>query len=419
MVSKFDPMQAAATAATPTCPKCGTVLPAPKPTTITSPPSDPDQIPNPNELPEEPEPQQGEPEDDDTLLSVPLISGLEDSRADDPPLDSSLLKTTSDEDLASKAIRVKRKSARVEKQLTSWDDRDPGDEESGQRRRPTPAWVKGLKVAAIAVVPVALLILIVYGVLASMKDKPEVEREPEVTAVSLARDRLSELERASLARSTSKEVFLNARAVAEQFLKAETWEQRRNFVREPDRVAPLMQEHYAKPGNPDGAIPYRELPEDSKLAVHNSLLLLSVEMEDFTRRPLAVEQVSADQFLVDWESWVGHCGVPWDELDERRPSEPFLLRARIKERDYYNYGFQDDRWASWQLEDLNGDHRIFGYVDSTGPLMIRLATETRREKKAIYVLLKVRFPEDAPAGDQVEITEFVARGWVSPSISGD
>ena len=98
-----------------------------------------------------------------------------------------------------------------------------------------------------------------------------------------------------------------------------------------------------------------------------------------------------------------------------------MVRVRAKERDYYTYGFRDDAWVSWQLEDREGNHRVFGYVERNSPehIELRLMTKGKKgqRKNPVYMLLKVRFPENAPAGDQLEIVEVVTKGWVAPDAN--
>jgi hypothetical protein len=254
-----------------------------------------------------------------------------------------------------------------------------------------------------------------------VRDEDPPPNGPATDEASLARAALSELEAAAMEDIASEEIYAKSKEVAEKFLDANSWEERLAYVRDPERVRPLMEQHYSRPGNDDGPVLHREIPEKAEVLVHLSYLMLAITMPDFSVRPLAIERISEDQFLVDWESWVGYCGVPWTEFDTHRPTEPFVLRARVFQRNYFNFGFRDDTWASWQLEDRAGDHRIYGYVGREDPKMIELVAQTEdRPNPAtpVYLLLKVRFPENAPSADQVEITEMIGRGWILPREEG-
>ncbi|MFT5108450.1 MAG: hypothetical protein ACI8XO_002463 [Verrucomicrobiales bacterium] len=418
-VSKSNPYQAAI----PTCPTCGTHL------------SREPAIPNPSELGLEAAGQEEEElleiVSDRAVVPNPsfggaLITQLGSDASSDPQLDPTRLKSTSDEDLASvveERIRVKRSSKRVKKELTSWDGgdqegaEDDGSLGGGRRQRldrRLPSWLKWLKIAAIAAVPVAFVGLAAYGLVVSLKNNDVIKPRAESTPASKARAALSDLEAAALDRQQSQQAFENARLVAEKFLDAPNWQKRLAFVREPERVRPLMERHYARPENPDGPFVHRPMGKNGKVVVHRSLMLLTVETEERDRLPLAVERIDEDTYLVDWESFVGHNEVPWMEIDTLLRTEPFVLRARIRKREYYNYGFQDSDWSSWQLEDRPGDHRLFGYVDRGGPLDTELFQHIADAKGSVYILLKVRYPQDAPAGDQLEITEVIAKGWIQP-----
>ncbi len=382
-LAKFDPTKLGAP---PTCPACGTVLSLPPP----SAPVWSEAVRDPSAL----------------------ISHLPNRKPSDP-LDSSRVKQTNTQEmvsLASERVRVKRKSKRVMKQLTSWEQsREELDRE--RHPQPTPAWLRKTKIALLALVSAALLGLMVYGVIASMREGGAIS-EPEKAETGSSP--FSELEAASFDRTESKRVYARARAAAEQFLDAATWQERLSFCRDPKRVRMLMAEDHSNPARPDGPVARRPLPDQAKVVVNGSLILLSIEMDDFSRRPLAIERLSDDRYRVDWESWVGHCEIPWDELGQRRSALPFRLRARMLRRDYYNHGFQDERWTSWQLEDRTGQHRIFGYVEHQHPVLIQLESAARSQatNRPIHVLLEVRFPQSAPAGDQVEITKIITLGWV-------
>jgi hypothetical protein len=396
-LSKCDPEAVVA----PTCPRCGWALDV----------SQDPYVPDSSELLDD---------------GPEIISEELDRPADAPPmtepdleelqLDQARMKRTTDDELFSRAedrIRVKRKSERVEKELTSWDDIDAGVDESRPGRR-KPTWLKVLRGGAIAAVPIALLCLMVYGLIASLQDKEEVQREPEITEAEVARESLSALEAAALERESSNQIYARVRAVAERFLNAASWQDRLALVREPDRVAPLMERFYADPDNPDGPVPHLPLPPEGKILVHESLLLISVGKEDRRTLPLALELTAPDEYRVDWESFVGFCEVPWNEIPDRRPIEPFLLRAKVKPGNFYNFGFRDDSWSNWHLDDRRGEQRLYGYAELNGVTESDLKLHLGRSKKQVYLLLKVRFPEDAPSPHQVEITEVIAKGWVAP-----
>ena len=418
-LAKCDPDSAVL----PTCPRCGWAL------DISRDLPPPVPVPNPNEFEAEEEVEAEiitagtEPSAASPLLpksgtaARELISNLSSGRPADPLLDADRLKHTTDKELVSKAeerIRVKRQSRRVAKELTGWDEEEAQveierAESRPRRRRRTPLWNQFARLTVNVFVPAGLVCLVVYGVIASLREKEVVVPEPEISAAEAARNSLPALEAAALERDQSKEIYMRVRAVAEQFLNAGTWQERLAVVRQPGRVGPLMERYYSDPDNPDGPVPHRPIAENGRVQVYKSLLLIAIENEDRSRRPLAVERSAQDgEYRVDWESFVGHCEVSWKEIPEKRPSQPFVLRARVKRGNFFNFGFRDDKWTCWHLDDATGEHRLYGYTKRNGATEIGLVEAQRGTKEeAVYVLLKVR------SAHQVEITEVIAKGWVA------
>ena len=97
------------------------------------------------------------------------------------PLDTSRVKQTNTQEMlspASERIRVKRKSNRVVKQLTTWDkSREELDRE--RRTHPTPDGLRTTTIAALALVSATLLGLTIYGVIASMREGGAISESEE------------------------------------------------------------------------------------------------------------------------------------------------------------------------------------------------------------------------------------------------
>ena len=205
-------------------------------------------------------------------------------------------------------------------------------------------------------------------------------------------------------------------------MNAKTYQERLGFVRDADRVEPLMKRYYES--NPDGPFSFREPTEGWQMRPYQSFLLTTVISQDFAQHPIAVEQREEDgRYMVDWESFVGYCEIPWDEITERKSTEPFLLRARASVGDYYNHGFyppepsqtgdppNKDGWACIKLEDRGQQNTIYGYVKIDDPVLQDLA-KVMTPSGSVFITVKVAYPPDGKAANQFLITELVSRGWV-------
>ena len=196
------------------------------------------------------------------------------------------------------------------------------------------------------------------------------------------------------------------------FLTSDSIEKRLAFVRDPDRVKPLMQKYYGdEEFEPEG---FEELNR-TEIRHLGAFLTSFVRIGDFSSGPIAVERIGdGDQisYRVDWESWVGYCEMSVEELFRRKPTEAKLMRIILRRGSYYNYGFSDDRvWAACRLGFRNSDRSLLAYArrDSKEGAVL---TELLQNTDSVPYTLKIRYPENARSGDQVEIVELLSQGWI-------
>jgi hypothetical protein len=199
--------------------------------------------------------------------------------------------------------------------------------------------------------------------------------------------------------------------VVEGFLKAPDLATMLGYVRDRKRVEPLVRGYYAL--HDYAPSPYRELAPFGNLKFQKSFLSIDVEMEDFSSRPIAVEKTK-EGYLVDWESWVGYCEMPWAELRRVKPTKPVLMRVRVSSVSYYNFNFSDDRkWESYHLTDVSDEYSVYGYVEKYSELAGQLAP-AKEEGRSGAMIVRLRFPEEAMSDNQVFIEDIVTVGWVLP-----
>ncbi|MDB4438215.1 hypothetical protein N9195_01350 [bacterium] len=197
-----------------------------------------------------------------------------------------------------------------------------------------------------------------------------------------------------------------------RFVSAESPEELKQYVREPERVGPLLDRYYEK-------VEYEALGFESvnKLQVSylGELITTVVTTADFLSSPIAVERIVDGEdeiYKVDWESWIGYCDYTPEEMREKRPSKPFEIRVVVEPASYYNYVFVDDqKWRSLGLEIKGSVYSFLGYVerDSEQDKSLRVLMKNAR---GVPCLLKVAYPPGSRAKDQVEILEVVTEGWV-------
>jgi hypothetical protein len=207
----------------------------------------------------------------------------------------------------------------------------------------------------------------------------------------------------------SEEDYAEAVKVTKQFLASVSIEATMPFIRDPQRVRPLMEEFYREaPWRP---MLVRKLAPREHFQTRKQMLAGMVEVDDFSRRPIAFLR-TPEGIKVDWESFVGFGDIPWDRLATARPTRPVLLRVHLVQDDYYNVDFTDARThACFRMMSHDYAHRLYGYAKRDQPVFGRLM-ERSHPQAFTMPTVKVRFKEGGLSSEQVEITEVVSDGWL-------
>ena len=255
-----------------------------------------------------------------------------------------------------------------------------------------------------------LLVLILTGVFYSMKDRPaeavtEVqsgEGAPVVTEVAAG-------PAASSARAQGEGAFLvEAEPLAQRFLAATSVEELLPLVRDPATSEARMRDFY-----PNGEV---EAPGLANFNLSRQVSFLgkvgtvAVRTGDFEDRLLAFVE-TPEGLKIDWESWVGWSGIPWQEFTSSMPTSGHLFRVILSPVEYYNFAFADEsEWQSYRLESPDRQHAIYGYAPRGSVLSQRVRPPGESKRAMLTLLLK--FPVGAESNTQVEIESLLAEGWV-------
>ena len=153
------------------------------------------------------------------------------------------------------------------------------------------------------------------------------------------------------------------------FIRAETVEQRLEFVREPKRLKPLMEAWYAAnvppvdvkgAGKLDISVPHSKLLEDKG----RNFVILALGVGDSGVHIYAVEQTSGGMKL-DWETAIGYQPMPLEEFKKKQPKEGVAFRVKVKPSDYYNHAFGDEN--KYRAVELSypgrSEFKLWGYID--------------------------------------------------------
>ena len=198
------------------------------------------------------------------------------------------------------------------------------------------------------------------------------------------------------------------RQTVRDFLAAETVDEVLARSRGGEDFHDVIREYHSR--QPLAPVVARKIAPTGRVQRSQGLWAVDVRLPDFSLKPLALERVKG-RYLVDWASWVGYSEVPWERVQEVRPTEPVLFRVICRPVPYYNFGFSDDRkWRAYRLLSPDQKHTLFGYVERNSIREGMLPKIGGRDLGDAF-LLRLRFT-DQSGPDQVLIEEVVSSGWV-------
>ncbi|MHB1082952.1 MAG: hypothetical protein ACYC67_26385 [Prosthecobacter sp.] len=204
-----------------------------------------------------------------------------------------------------------------------------------------------------------------------------------------------------------------AEEVIGKFLETPTWKERVLLVRDRLRVAPLMSLYYSK--NADGPLAFDSIVEATEISPKFSQHV--VVFEGGGRRIATVEHTIAGP-RVDWESFVGSGEMGWSDFLELKQAAPTLFRVYVSPAGHFENQFGDpSKLQCYSLRNISepGAKVVYGYAEKGGPIAKALDYQLQMSEDAtVPMILRLKFPPDAPVDFQVWISQLVQSGWVTP-----
>jgi hypothetical protein len=229
----------------------------------------------------------------------------------------------------------------------------------------------------------------------------------EESLTARERDKAEEIDAETLIGSLEKAVrgFFDARSMEEMLI----------HVRHPDRVARLMERHYAD-GFPQ-AVRVLSIAGMDPLTIdrHASFWMVVCELEGGSVSQLLVEAVSETETKVDWETYVCYQAMAWDEFASTRPGGyTGDFRVYAEKDHFYSHEFSDSAaFESYRLTALNGEAVLFGYVPQGAEFARRMSELIDGQNGApAPLILRLHVPQGVASPSGVVIRELVNPRWV-------
>ena len=204
----------------------------------------------------------------------------------------------------------------------------------------------------------------------------------------------------------------SCKQLANDFYAALTVNERVEFVRQPDRVQPLMEQWYGKheiaPRQFSEILAQRKIIDNGRffitLAMRFGEELLDVQF-------LAFEQLGKDKFLLDWEISESYQQMPIAKFKDARPVDPVDFRVNASLTNYYGGEFDRQEYQSIKMIYPNqSDFYLIGYVERGSETGTRLISQL--ELQAPFpCILKLAYPENGRTEDEVLITGIELLSW--------
>ena len=195
-------------------------------------------------------------------------------------------------------------------------------------------------------------------------------------------------------------------SIAKAFLDASSVDELMPYVRDSERVRPLIENFYQEGGVDLGG--FRRLTSESLITARGfcSLTFQNKSYEDIA---LNFEVLGDNSYLVDWESYVGYCEMSFTEMQEKLPVEPVFIRCSLVKQHYYNYAFSDDsKWSNYRLDFRNPEDTLSGYVERGSELDFELSQAEGQNG----LILEVAYPKKGAKREQVIISKILSDMWV-------
>ncbi len=232
-----------------------------------------------------------------------------------------------------------------------------------------------------------------------------VEPAPESTAMSF--EEKSEMRNAAIA------AYLAATTVQEKAL----------YVRDPERVLPLMEEYYKK--LPVVSEQMRSSVVESPVMGKNGVLwrVKAREKDIHGSIHLLVETKEDGRSLVDWETDVIYQPSDWSAFKKAKSTEVHAFRARVQIAQldgFHGFEFSEyNRFRCFKVTLPGSDDYLWAYTEigsKEDAKMVNLITSGGRRsintKRTIPAILELRYPEGGQSGRCVHLSRLVQAGWL-------
>ena len=219
---------------------------------------------------------------------------------------------------------------------------------------------------------------------------------------------------------------LNAGQAVRGFLAADGIEAKLAFVRQPERIRPLMKNWYRGERTAGPLTAGEVAMQDKKGGEFGSTrYYVILAMPVYQPDPLnpgstyeemnffAVEEIRNgpdSTYLVDWETSTGYQEMPLETFKATMPPQPFPFRIYMKSDNYYNHDFTALDWQCVALYYPGRDFHLYGYINRSSLEGRKILELIEGDRKA-SMIAELTYPANPVSRDQVIVKRMLHPSW--------
>ncbi len=194
-------------------------------------------------------------------------------------------------------------------------------------------------------------------------------------------------------------------------------------VRHPERVTPLMLEHYGDKPVPPLSILQTKTLQPITFGTRGNFWVETVELTNHKTRSLIIEILDSGEPRIDWETFVCYQPMKWDTFVSERPESTILdFRVYAEQDTFFSHEFSNSEvWTCFRLTALGSEETLFGYAKKSEQVSSDiLGILNQNRGKLSPIILRVNIPEGLQSRRGVVIEKILSSNWVhlDPPDSG-
>ena len=258
-----------------------------------------------------------------------------------------------------------------------------------------------------ALLGIAILVVSIWSI-SHIRDAEE-----QLETIRFGTETILNMEEASISQARGQIQRINEAIMT--FSEARDAETMAGVVRQPERVRPLMEDHYSRHPFQKLGRPRIDSLKPLTLGSHGDYWMASLTYEQSGRRNLIVQSGEEGDARVDWETAICYQPMDWDEYVRDRPFGTTMdFRVYLEPDSLYSHEFQDSvLWDCYKLTALDSEEVLFGYIkagDSSAEILRQWFQRFPSRPASMIVRLSLPAGMESPRG--VVIDRVLSVRWI-------